>query len=120
MKQYKYTISIYDNDNTGYKFTVIATDTEEAIGKARQEYFNLFEDPIGYNLLEVETREQLESLSFDYEYEVRVEFADGSSVKYEVESDSSNGAILTAIDFATDDYESKEISCVEVLSQRQL
>lgn len=120
MRRYKYTISIYDKDNTSYKFTVIATDTENAINKAREEYFNLFKDPTGYSLLEVETREQFNYLSFDNEYDVEVTFADGSSVKYQIESDSSNGAILTAIDFATDDYESKEISFVEVLSQRPL
>ena len=56
----------------------------------------------------------------DYEYDVEVTFADGSSVKYQIEGDSSNGAILTAIDFATDDYESKEIRFVKILSQRPL
>ena len=120
MRRYKYTISIYDKDNTGYKFTVIATGTENAINKAREEYFNLFKDPTGYSLLEVETREQINYLSFDNEYKVRVKFADGSSVEYQIESDSSNEAILTAIDFATDDYESQRISSVAILSQRPL
>ena len=112
-----YKLTLYDNDNTGYTYYVVASSTDEAIEKAKAEH----NQP--YRLLEVEDRIQTETYSYEYAVEVTHIDPDGSHTmnRLDIEADNSVDAIKVAIEFTLDDYENNiDIVSVNIAERKEI
>ena len=87
------------------------------------EYFNLFKEPQGYNLLEVNSRVTLDEPIYCFNLKVSAKDPDTSEIlltRYEkIITNSSTKAIATVLDFFEDDYPNYEIESIAILDKKK-